>query len=313
MTSEFIEGKSLKELTASRSLELPEILALAKQLCAALDYAHEQGVFHEFLNPSNIKVIADGTLKLLDFGLLRDKHLLSQTPAKKLENEPYPSPEQVKNKPPDHSAKLFSAATILYELYTARNPFAGMHLGEVDRSIVDVTPHALNLAHPRVPAAISAVILKALSKTPAERYPSGKQLAAALEDAMKSELVRAVAPAPAKPLTASAGQPGASKAPVGEASKQRLQNTATTNGAGPGTTKIAPLPPPTAVRAQVRSMNQWKLVGAVVGCLFVVAVLGFLFHRKPTDGAETPPAPPVPSSKPAKTFHPAPTLAATAA
>jgi eukaryotic-like serine/threonine-protein kinase len=305
MTSEFIEGKSLKELTASRTLELPEILVLAKQLCAALDYAHEKGVFHQLLNPSNIKVMPNGTLKVLDFGLLRDKHLLSQTPAKKLENEPYLSPEQVKNKPPDRPANLFSAATILYELYTARNPFAGMHLGEVDRAITDVTPHPLNMAHTRVPAAISAVILKALSKAPTERYASGKQLAAALEDAMKLEPVRAVAPSPAKPLTASTAQPHP-KAPVGEASRPRPQNTASASGAGPGTAKVAALPPPTAARAQVRSMNQWKLVGAVVGCLCVVALLAFLFQRKPTDLADTSEVPPVASSKPGKTSAPAP-------
>ncbi|MEI4861624.1 hypothetical protein Q8G41_28975, partial [Klebsiella pneumoniae] len=78
-----------------------------------------------------------------------------QTPAKKLENEPYLSPEEVKNKPPDRGANLFTAATIIYQLYTCRNPFAGKHLGEVDRAIVDVTPHPLNTAHPRVPPAIS--------------------------------------------------------------------------------------------------------------------------------------------------------------
>lgn len=312
MTSEFIEGKGLKELTASRLLDLPEILGLARQLCAALDYAHEKGVFHHFLNPSNIKVLPDGTLKVLDFGLLRDKHLLSQTPAKKLENEPYLSPEQVKNKPADPSANLFSAATILYELYTARNPFAGMHLGEVDRAITDVTPHPLNLAHARVPVAISTVILRALSKAPAERYPSGKQLAAALEDAMKSESVWASVPAPAKPPAASATRPDdAPKVPIAEPSKERRQNTATTNGAGPGTGKIAPPPHPTATaaRAQVRSMSQWKLVAAVVGCLFVVGLLAFLFQRKPADMADTPQVAPAAPGKPAKASAPTPTPA----
>jgi hypothetical protein len=305
MTSEFIEGKSLKELMASGSLDLPEILALAKQLLAALDYAHEKGVFHHFLNLSNIKVLPDGTLKVLDFGLLKDKHLLSQTPAKRLENEPYLSPEQVKNKPPDRSANLFSAATILYELYTARNPFAGMHLGEVDRAIVDVTPHPLNMAHPRVPTAISAVILKGLSKAPAERYPSGKQFAAALEDAMKAEPVRAAA-APAKPLAGATAQPAAPSASIAQPPTQRLQDTATTNGAGPATARVAPLRPPTAARAQVGSMNQWKLVGAVVGCLFIVALLAYLFERKPTEVADSPGPPPVASSNPQKASTPAP-------
>ncbi len=312
MTAEFVEGQTLKELMAARSPEMPEVLALAKQLCEALDYAHGKGVFHHFLNPSNIKVLPDGTLKVLDFGLVKDKHLLSQTPAKKLENEPYLSPEQVRNKPPDRSANLFSAATILYQLYTARNPFAGMHLGEVDRAIVDVTPHPLNQAHPRVPLAISAVILKALSKVPAERYPTGKQLVAALEEAAKAEPVRAAAPAKpaAKPAVAPLPQTVAPRTAAVEPIRQTVYEAAPANGSGPGTTRMAPVAPAPA-RVQVKSMSQWKLVSAVGGCLFVVALLAFLFQRRPTEVAETADTPPAASSRPATAS--VPTTAAAAA
>ena len=68
------------------------------------------------------------------------------------------------------AANIFNAATIIYQLYTARSPFSGPHLGEVDRSITDVDPHPMQMAHPRVPEAISKVVLKALAKNPAERY-----------------------------------------------------------------------------------------------------------------------------------------------
>ena len=187
MTAEFVEGQTLRELLSSRSPDLNEVLNIAKQLCAALDYAHDKGVFHHFLNTSNIKVFADGTVKVLDFGLLRDKELLSHTPAKKLENEPYLSPEQVRNKLPDRAANLFSAATIIYELYTQRNPFSGKHLGEVDRAITDTNPHPLQMAHHRVPESISRVVLKALSKNPVERYASGQALIKALEEAAKEQ------------------------------------------------------------------------------------------------------------------------------
>ena len=105
MTAEFVEGQTLKEFMAKRQPEMSEVLQMAKQLLAALDYAHSKGVCHHFLNPYNIKVLPDGTLKLLDFGLLRDKNLLTQSPTKKLENEPYLCPEQVKNKPMDARRK----------------------------------------------------------------------------------------------------------------------------------------------------------------------------------------------------------------
>ena len=182
-----LRGQNLKEITAKRQPEMAEVLQLAKQLCAVLDFANDKGIVHQYLNPWNLKVLPDGTLKVLDFGLLRDKNLLTQTPVKKLENEPYLSPEHIKNKPIDRASNIFSAATILYELYTSRSPFYGKHLGEVDRSITDVDPHPMGMANPRVPETISRVILKALSKNPADRYTSGREFFAALEEAAKSQ------------------------------------------------------------------------------------------------------------------------------
>src|SRR6478736_2468612 len=82
MTAEFIEGQTLRELMAKRQPEMGEVLQLSKQLLAALDHAHSRGVFHNFLNPNNIKILPDSTIKILDFGLLRDKNLLTQTPTK---------------------------------------------------------------------------------------------------------------------------------------------------------------------------------------------------------------------------------------
>ncbi|HST78597.1 MAG TPA: PEGA domain-containing protein [Verrucomicrobiae bacterium] len=196
MTAEFVEGQTLKEVMGARIPDLNEILPWAKQLCAAVDYANDKAVYHHFLNPYNIKVTADGTLKVLDFGLIRDKNLLTPTPAKKLEDAPYLSPEQVKNRIADRATNIFNIGVILYELYTTRSPFAGNHLGEVDRAIADANPHPLNVANGRVPESISRVVLKAMAKNPVERYESGAQLIMALESAMREPRV-----APAKPAT----------------------------------------------------------------------------------------------------------------
>lgn len=297
VTAEFVEGQTLRELMAARSPELTEILPWAKQLCAALDYAHDKGVFHHFLNPSNLKVLPDGTLKILDFGLLRDKNLVSQTPAKKLEDEPYLSPEELRNKPVTRAANLFSAATILYELYTARNPFAGKHLGEVDRAITDITPHPLNMAHPRVPPAISAVILKALSKSPDERFSSGLELFTALEEAAKAEPIKPLAQ-PTPPKSVSLNLPSV---------EPRINSSPAISAPAPPpspVTQSMPAMPPPAPKVQVGTVNQGKLIGIVVGCLVAVAVLAFIFQRKPTQVAEPTPEPapaPVVRTAPAPT------------
>jgi eukaryotic-like serine/threonine-protein kinase len=290
MTSEFVEGQTLKELMTKRQPEMGEVLQFARQLCVALDCAHAKGVFHNFLNPWNIKIAPDGTLKVLDFGLLRDKNLLTQTPAKKLDNEPYLSPEQVKNKPVDRAANIFSAGIIIYELYTARSPFHGKHLGEIDRSITDLDPHPMGMAHPRVPETISRVVLKALAKNPAERYASGEKFFAALEEAAKAEpMARANAtgshpaykggPGPsASQSIRVAPSPSASQAFKAVPSPSASQVIKT---ASPGTTR-APAAQ-TVARPPAKAANHWKLVGGVVGGLCLIIGLAMIFQRRAPD------------------------------
>ncbi len=296
MTSEFVEGPTLKEMMAKRQLEMSDVLQISKQLCAVLDFAASKGVVHNFLNPWNLKVLPDGTLKVLDFGLLRDKNLLTQTPVKKLENEPYLSPELVKNRPADRASNIFSAATIIYELYTARSPFYGKHLGEVDRGITDVDPHPMGMAHPRVPDTISKVVLKALAKNPADRYSSGQEFFAALEEAAKSQ------PTPRANSTGSMaayqGGPGTGQGPGPNASQsirvapspsasQTFKAIPSASASqviktpAPGTTRVAAQQ--TASRAPVSTANHWKLVGGVVGGLCLIVGLALIFQRHPAD------------------------------
>lgn len=306
MTAEFVEGQNLKEFMAKRQPEMSDVLQMAKQLLAALDYAHSKGVCHNFLNPSNIKILPDGTLKLLDFGLLRDKNLLTQSPTKKLENEPYLSPEQVKHKAADRAGNIFNAATIIYQLYTARSPFHGPHLGEVDRNITDVNPHPMQMAHPRVPEEISKVVLKALSKNPAARYASGQQFFDALEEAAKAAPVSRANSTGSMPAYQEGPGPNASQAikpmpganasqsfkampgpnasqsfravPSGSASqvvKQPTPGTVGTTYVGPGEK--------TSVRKPVSTANHWKVVAAVVGGLCLIVVLALLFQRHPAE------------------------------
>src|SRR5215813_7711817 len=326
MTAEFVDGQTLRELMSKRQPEMSEVLNLTKQLCAALDAAHAKSVFHNFLNPCNIKVLSDGTLKVLDFGLLRDKNLLTQTPVKKLENEPYLSPEQVKNKPVDRAANIFSAAIILYELYTGRSPFHGKHLGEVDRSITDVDPHPLTMAHPRVPETISRVVLKALAKNPGERYESGEKFFAALEEASKAEPVARANATGSRPAYQGPG-PSASqsmRAMQSPSASQALKvNQSMWNPPSPSASqsfKAVPAASQTQARAAMpetvydpagktaarkpapRAQNPLKLAGVVVGVLGVIVGLALMlrspYEPSPENAAAQPASPAVSSPAP---------------
>lgn len=305
MTAEFVEGQNLKEYMAKRQPEMGEVLQLAKQLLTALDYAHSKGVCHNYLNPSNIKILPDGTLKLLDLGLLRDKNLLTQSPTKKLENEPYLCPEQVKNKPMNRAGNIFNAATIIYQLYTARSPFSGPHLGEVDRAITDVTPHPMQMAHPRVPEEISRVVLKALSKNPAERYSSGQQFFAALEEAAKATPMSRANSTGSFPAYQGGPGPNASQAIKVQPSPNASQSFRAVPGpnasqsfraipSGSASQAVKPPTPgtvgttyggteKTGARKPVSTANHWKVVAAVVGGLCLIVVLALLFQRHPAE------------------------------
>jgi serine/threonine protein kinase len=309
LTSEFIEGIGIREYATGRNLGVAEIAALAKQLCAALDYAHGKNVLHQALTPSNIKVLSDGTLKVLDFGLLREKELYSPSPAKRLENEHYRSPEQIRNQPFSPADNIFSAATILYELFTTRNPFSGKHLGEVDRNIAEVDPAPASQVHGRVSEALSRVLMKALAKNPAARYQSCNEFALALDAALQSGSAKPAASVHSQPISKPVAQsgPGLSPASNGSAplpkpalSVAAAQAAASHGPSGGGVPLAAAIPPKAAAipkpaapvdsnkdlpaaaprKMSAKARMEWKLVGGMVIAIFVVAAMAIsLAHR----------------------------------
>lgn len=309
LTSEFVEGPNVREFVASRKLGVAEIITLGKQLCAALDHAHQKNVVHNALTPANLKVLPDGNLKILDFGLLRDKNFYSPTPAKRLESEHYLSPEQLKGKPVTQATNVFAAATILYELLTTRNPFAGKHLGEVDRNIAEVDPTPASLAHARISESVSKVLMKALAKQPLARFQSCTEFSAALEEALKaspgkaasSAATSAPVPKPAAPATAPKPANIGQSAPV----KPALESAAP-SGNGSGQHNPVTLPPPLSKASlQVRKdpavaapsskmpakmLTQWKMVGGIVAGLFVVSAVAISFSHRSKVSAPAPEA-----------------------
>ena len=266
---EFIEGPSLRDILG-KGVPLNEVFSIGKQLLSALEYANSKGVFHHCLNPCNLKMQTGGVLKVLDFGLLPERHVVSPIPAKRLENEHYLSPEQIRQKPIDSSTNIFHAATILYELFTSRNPFAGKHLAEVDRNITDLHPTPLSKAHARVPEEVSKVVLKGLAKNPQDRYASYQEFIAALELAKSGARQVAVNP------TAAAATPA--QTATGAAPAPATKSMASSDPAK--ISKAAAVPPKEAAKpaisvASVLNHIQWQYM--VLG-LILLAMFAGVFH-----------------------------------
>jgi serine/threonine-protein kinase len=179
ITMEFVEGQSLKHLIQNQgSLPVNVALTVGKQLCRALEVAHEQGVIHRDIKPQNLIVEPSGTLKVMDFGIARlAKRSQGMTQAGMAIGTPeYMAPEQLLGGEVDFRADLYATGAVLFESLTGRPPFvADSPITLVAKQLEEAppSPRGLNAA---VPVALEKLILRALSKNPAERPQSAALL-----------------------------------------------------------------------------------------------------------------------------------------
>jgi len=200
---EFIEGTTLHELLAEkRVLPTEEVLQLARQICRGLDYAHSNGIIHRDVKPANIMITANGTVKIMDFGIAKSGGQVTNT-GQVLGTPNYMAPEQVKGRPLDGRSDLFSLGVILYEMLTGEKPFVGQNVTTIIYKIVNenpITPRDLDVTvHP----GLSAIVTKALAKAPDDRYQSGADLVRDLENyklagPARSGSTTAIGPVPAQ-------------------------------------------------------------------------------------------------------------------
>src|SRR5262249_40913707 len=201
---EFIEGTTLHEvLTEQRVLATDEVVQLTRQICRGLDYAHSNGIVHRDIKPANIMITANGTVKIMDFGIAKSGGQVTNT-GQVLGTPNYMSPEQVKGRPLDGRSDLFSLGVILYEMLTGEKPFVGQNVTTIIYKIVNETPITPRDLDVTVHPGLSAIVTKALAKAPDDRYQSGAELVRDLENyklagTSRSGSTGAFTPAPAQP------------------------------------------------------------------------------------------------------------------
>ena len=219
LVMELVEGEDLSAHISRGAIPLAEALPIAKQIADALEAAHEQGIIHRDLKPQNIKVRADGTVKVLDFGLA--KAGASNASASALANSPtlmsqamtqmgvilgtaaYMAPEQAKGRVVDKRSDIWAFGVVLYEMLTGTRPFQGEDVSDLLVAVLskDVDLGALPAA---TPPAIVTLIRRCLVRDPKKRLRDIGEARLILEDPASLE---PAAPSSSSAVTAPARVP----------------------------------------------------------------------------------------------------------
>lgn len=210
LVMDYIPGRNLRQLIDDYGPLSPELaVRILVQICRALAYAHQAGVIHRDVKPSNILVDESGRAVLSDFGVARwsaseDSALTGAGVT--LGTPEYASPEQIRGDSIDGRSDLYSLGVVLYEALTCEIPFRARLRNNVRRQQLDKTPDPPRFYNPAIPAALDRIILKALAKNPDERYGSATELETALREAIGLPSPQ-VAPSEPPPV-AVASEPG---------------------------------------------------------------------------------------------------------
>jgi len=209
LVMELVEGPTLADRIAQRAVPLDEALPIARQICEALEAAHEQGIIHRDLKPANIKVRADGTVKVLDFGLAKAMEPTTgmaannsmsptiTTPAMTqagiiLGTAAYMSPEQAKGRTVDKRSDVWAFGAVLFEMLTGQQAFEGDDVSDTLARILMKEPDWTRLPA-TVPAAVVTVMRRCLQKDRKQRMRDIGDVSLALEGASETATPRTMA------------------------------------------------------------------------------------------------------------------------
>jgi beta-lactam-binding protein with PASTA domain/predicted Ser/Thr protein kinase len=182
---EFVDGRTLRDIVKTEGpLDEERAMETMADVCAALDFSHRNGIIHRDVKPANIMINNAGAVKVMDFGIARalaDGQGVTQTAAV-VGTAQYLSPEQARGEMVDARSDVYAAGCVLYELIAGEPPFTGDSPVAVAYQHVREDPAPPSHQNPDVSPALDAVVLKAMSKNPANRYQSAAE--------MRSDLVR---------------------------------------------------------------------------------------------------------------------------
>jgi serine/threonine-protein kinase len=180
---EYVQGRELRDYLKDRQpLPLANAVAIIVQVLQALDHAHAHGVIHRDIKPGNVILLADGQVKVTDFGIARLETVSGLTQVGMTVGTPgYMAPEQFRGAEADRRADLYATGVVLFEVLTGSRPFAGRGASELMYQVLNEPPRKATLLNPRLPPELDDVLAKALTKSPDDRFQEAGEFIAALE------------------------------------------------------------------------------------------------------------------------------------
>ena len=180
---EFVRGSDLKSAIQQRgAINQRKVAEIGSQVCQALSVAHGLDIIHRDIKPQNIMIQPDGNVKVMDFGIARAKNSVMQKTEAVLGTAHYISPEQAQGKELSPASDIYSLGVVLYEAVTAQLPFDGPDAVSVAMKQVNDQPVPPREINPAIDPNLEAIILKAMSKNPADRFATAREMRHCLND-----------------------------------------------------------------------------------------------------------------------------------
>ncbi len=273
---EYVDGVTLRDIVHNDGpMPIKRALEVIADACQALNFSHNHGIIHRDVKPANIMISKTGAVKVMDFGIARalaDSTNVTQTAAV-IGTAQYLSPEQASGNPVDARSDVYSLGCVLYEMLTGEPPFVGDSPVAVAYQHVREDPVPPSQRYPGIPPELDAVVLKALTKNPENRYQTAAEMRADLvrvHNGEPPEAPKVLTEADRSGLLATTPPPRHGADSTEEIPRQKAHLVEHDRGTGGG------------------SVGRWVIAAALLAILTVVVTLAINFLGNDTRSVQVP-------------------------